>query len=745
MAHSQQALAHHRQVMDMQQNMAQNMASMMSNMTPTVVQQTPQQPQIAWQTVSPQLQIANQQGVQQQQRITYGTASPQPQVGQQQPQITHQQGVQQQHQIAYQPASPQGQVVQHGLPQQPQIAYRNASSTVPQQQRPASVSPMNLQPQSQYPQDIYQQPQQSHGSASQFPQTSTTNPGMSQPQSLIQQYPQQASNVQSPQAQQLAQRPSQPSSQDDRFDALDEQRKRDLENMNRAGAQISQRLRDIEQFNSRAQSDQEAKDREVRRLQEQLAAVNRQRFEDSERNSQQLAELVRSQAASPPNQTPAFDMSALQKVIRETQARQLSAADIERVIEEQVSKRLSGMATKADIQNAGAQMQSALSQVPAGLNEQQVQQAVNRELNNVMQSVADRVNQQRRLAGQMPQDIPPAQRPQSHVHTELVIEELPDDDDDVEVHRAAGHDSTSHVTLPVTQLQGTVPYLPPGVSTASAAPIVPGQRSLSTQNPGAGSQQRALEASSAQQNVPQRSLTLMERPGTQSQTVSSRPQSAALEAPPAPSNVLGSAQALVNRPVVTPTADSTYRPNAPHPSLAPRQIQVATPQRQLEAAPLPVQQLQVATPQLAFSQNQGAIQGATQPRRIQAAMPQTQLEAAPTPLQQHGLAARPAIQHAQGSAHMAGQPRHIEAAASHHQRQLEAAPVSSQQFQIAGTPYVGPQYRGVAQDNPQQRQIEANASLRQLEAPTTNLADVSTRGNELVHQSRDIARNLPRK
>jgi hypothetical protein len=59
------------------------------------------------------------------------------------------------------------------------------------------------------------------------------------------------------------------------------------------------------------------------------------------------------------------------------------------------------MATKADIQDAGVQMQHALSQVPAGLNGAHVQQAVNRELNNVMQDVANRVNQQRRIAGRV--------------------------------------------------------------------------------------------------------------------------------------------------------------------------------------------------------------------------------------------------------------------------------------------------------------------------------------------------------
>jgi hypothetical protein len=217
-------------------------------------------------------------------------------------------------------------------------------------------------------------------------------------------------------------------SHDRRYSELERQRNQDIENMNCAGADINKRLRELEQSGARVKSEHEAKDREVRRLQEQLAAVERQRRQDAERNSQQLAELVRSQAASPSAQAPAFDMSALQRVIRETQTQQLSAQDIKRVIEEQVSKRLAGMATKADIQNAGAQMQTALSQVPAGLNEEQVQQAVNRELNSVMQDVASRVNQQGRISGQMQQSPQPWETPQGRVQTEFVIEEIPDED-----------------------------------------------------------------------------------------------------------------------------------------------------------------------------------------------------------------------------------------------------------------------------------------------------------------------------
>lgn len=113
-----------------------------------------------------------------------------------------------------------------------------------------------------------------------------------------------------------------------------------------------------------------------------------------------MAEIVRSQATTP---AVAFDISALQRVIEETKAQQLSSRDIERVIEEQVTKRLAGMATKADIQDARVKMQTALSAAPHGLSEAQVQNAVNRELNNVLEDFARRVRHQRGVPPQWPQ------------------------------------------------------------------------------------------------------------------------------------------------------------------------------------------------------------------------------------------------------------------------------------------------------------------------------------------------------
>jgi hypothetical protein len=373
--HSQQALAHHQQAM----NMHQNVALSISNMTP-IMQQAPQ-PQITYQSMSPQLQLVFQQNLLQ-------TTSQQPQ-------------------LAYSPAL--------SISQQSQSPLLVAHQQLQTHHGSSPTSPMATQHQLHYPQNIYQQSQS----------LQSPHPQVSQQAPLAQQSFQPPLYGGLPQGQQAIQQQSFQESHDRRYSKTERQRNQDIYNMNCAGAEINKRLRDLEQSRARVQSDREAKDREVRQLQEQLVAVERQRRQDAECNNQQLAELVRLQATSPTAQAPAFDMSALQKVIRETQTQQLSAQDVERVIEEQVSKRLAGMATKADIQNAGAQMQIALSQVPVGLSGEQVQQAVNQELDNVMQDVAKRVNHQRRIAEQGQQDPQCWQRLQDHVQTEFVIEELP--------------------------------------------------------------------------------------------------------------------------------------------------------------------------------------------------------------------------------------------------------------------------------------------------------------------------------
>jgi hypothetical protein len=576
MNHSQQALAHHQQAMYMRHNVA----TAMSNMS-QVMQQTPQ-PQITYQGMSPQPQPIYQQNV-----------------------LQH---TSQQHQIAYQPELSVGSQLQSPLStaqyQQQQYSQQQAYHGSP------PTSPAASQPQLQYPQSIYQQiqsPQSAHAYAPQ--QASQQAP---QQTTHAQQTPQSPYNSGVPQSQQAIQQEP----QDHRFSELERQRTQDIENMNRAGAEINKRLRELELNKTSVQSSHEAKDQEVRRLQEQLAAVERQRRQDAERNSQQLAELIRSQAASPSAPTPAFDMSALERVIRETHTQQLSAHDIELVIEEQVSKRLSGMATKADIQNAGAQMQNALSQVPAGLNEEQVQQAVNRELNSVIQDVANRVNQQRRVEWERQLDPQLWQTPQQHVQTEFVIEELPEEI--TVIHPRGAADEAKHqsaLSLAGNQNMGSR-YTPEagqhevGYPTSAHNEVQPtSQTAPAPIQYSGGSQHAAIEASHPQ--VP------AEVPQQAHMPASSIPNSynhAAIEAP----------QMAPHNPGTTLTATNSLVPAATGPGSA---LVPATSSTQYDLA-----QFQ---PQYAAAQPAQTYEWATSSANpIGAARPQGQLKAAPAQMPQ---------------------------------------------------------------------------------------------------------------
>jgi hypothetical protein len=514
------------------------------------------------------------------------------------------------------------------------------------QHTPAMTSPMAVQPQLQYPHNMYQQTQSQQSTSLQIPTVQSPHPQALQHQPLVQGRPQIKFTEQPSQSQEMVQQRPQHNDHGDRFQDLEKQRKKDLESMNREGSAINKRLHELERSKARAQDDQQAKDREVRKLQEQLTSVERQSRQDAERNSQQLSDLKRSQATSPPVQTPAFDMSDLQKAIRETQPQQLSAQDIERVIEERVNGRLPGMATKADIQKAGVQMQNALSQAPAGLNEAQVQQAVNRELNNVMQDVANRVNQQRRIAGQGHQAPQPGQVPQSRVQTEFMIEELPDKGP-AKQPRNAGNNSSTQRALPSTGYHNTGSTMAPtagsdvGPVTATVANEV---RQAPLQRPGATMQPpnrpqyaaiepvqlrtpqpRAIQASPVASVAPVGALALLDRsvPAT---TVC--PGSSNALTLPATStqqrNVayvhlqLATAQPTPTHGWSMPPSDPAQQPTAP-----------SVPQRQLEAASRSTQDLGIAKAQHARSSNQGAAQIAAQPRQIEAASSQRQLEASP--------------------------------------------------------------------------------------------------------------------
>jgi hypothetical protein len=349
-------------------------------------------------------------------------------------------------------------------------------------------------------------------------------------------------------------------------------------------------------------------------------------------------------------------MSALQKVIRETQTQQLSAQDIERVIEEQVSKRLAGMAIKADIQNAGAQMQIALSQVPVGLSGEQVQQAVNRELNDVMQDVAKRVNHRRRIAGQGQQDPQSWQRLQDHVQTEFVIEELPNENTVVQPHGVADTAIPQRALLSAGH-QGTVRTTALGAmqhgknhpaTTPNEPQLMTSQRPTAADQSPDGSQYAAIEAGPSRGSN-QASLQIYTPTST---TLENTRHGVAMEALPMSPMVPGNALAPINRsgPSTSGNAGMPYvsgqqqydtaqvqsqlaAQTAPTPEWGvshPRPMDAARPQRQLEAAPDSSLGLEIAVPRSGHSSHGTTMQAATQAQQIAGLAPQRQLEAPPS-------------------------------------------------------------------------------------------------------------------
>jgi hypothetical protein len=320
-------------------------------------------------------------------------------------------------------------------------------------------------------------------------------------------------------------------------------------------------------------------------------------------------------------------MSALQKVIRETQTQQLSVQDIERVIEEQVSKRLAGMATKADIQNAGAQMQTALSQVPAGLNEEQVQQAVNRELNSVMQDVANRVKQQRRIAGKGQQDPRIWQTPRDHVQTEFVVEELPDEVTVMHPHGAT-KEAKSQSALPPAGNQDPGSRFAPGAGQYGTAYPTSVYNEVQSTSQGAltagqyagGSQYTAVEGGRQQAAV-----EVSQQPHVPVSSIPDSHRHAAIEAPPMAPNIPGTALAPANSflPTGAGNAAMPYASSAQQYGATPGQLQFAT------AQSAPAHEWAASPSNLVGAAgSQGQLEApAVQMQQIAGAAPQLQLEA----------------------------------------------------------------------------------------------------------------------
>lgn len=275
-------------------------------------------------------------------------------------------------------------------------------------------------------------------------------------------------------------------------------------------------------------------DAELRSLREQNAKMASQRLADAERHSQQLAAALAKQASSshntlsapPPAPQPAFDVSAMQKVIKETQAQQLSKADVEAVVRDSFAS-LGHLATKQDIEAAGGRLQGVLEGMPRGASEGSVSRAVDDGLQRAIEGRAERLQgalvaqqEARMLEGRRDQAMP-WQQDSGRIGTDFVIEEIDQEGNVVPAMGALAPAPPSHGSRRArsgppprpspaqARLTGPPPGRPPTPARQSSRAAQPIQ-----QCPIPGVPQRQLPAPPAGPPAPAKQLTYPTQPAT---------------------------------------------------------------------------------------------------------------------------------------------------------------------------------------------------------------------------------------
>nr|OQO25006.1 hypothetical protein B0A51_06855 [Rachicladosporium sp. CCFEE 5018] len=452
---------------------------------------------------------------------------------------------------------PQQQIAYHSsstslAPVQQQIAYRSSSYSLPPlQQQPAQIH---------YTQNVFHRV-----------------PPQSQPQQL------QVSSQQ---------RIAGP---DERFQAIKETRANDMRNINEQGAAMKTAMRGLEQQveDLTAQKRQDdSSQRQIRDLQDQIAGSARRQLVDARRHDAEMEELRRNQRSAPQPQAPALDMDALRKVILETQAKQISAADVQRAVEEAVAQRLVGVARREDLEAASSSMQKALGKVPQGASEEQVQNAFGKEVNKIVERVE---RHQRREVEAAP---PPQQQPWARPQPEFTIEEIDDDEP-----AAVPAQAYQPANVPVQRHQPSYQPAQPRVSAPTQVQYVPQPVTIARTRAPVSTQPRLQGAPGPQANQTTIPIQAPELSNTVSRT-KKPPQPSPAPAAPAAPNAVSRNVSAPQAPGITsaPIGDSTstrqpvpatsqmqlmVHQAAPVVSSAPQSGSVARSKKPRDAAPPP--------------------------------------------------------------------------------------------------------------------------------------------------------------
>ncbi|KAK4953702.1 hypothetical protein LTR10_008306 [Elasticomyces elasticus] len=193
-------------------------------------------------------------------------------------------------------------------------------------------------------------------------------------------------------------------------------------------------------------------DQRIRDLQQRLDSERRERLEQERKHADELAAA---QAAPTPQPVPAFDLSALQKVLDELRTNSLNRDDVRKLVEETTARQLGGVARAEDLASSVALFQQALSNMPASVTTVDLR----RTLEGVIEGVMHRSQQNQARPLPAIEQRPPHQ-PQpweqqgsaAPLQTEWTVEELPNEQ---QYAPAPDHTHAQAVQSPGAQL-----YLP---------------------------------------------------------------------------------------------------------------------------------------------------------------------------------------------------------------------------------------------------------------------------------------------
>ncbi|TKA62851.1 hypothetical protein B0A55_11667 [Friedmanniomyces simplex] len=212
----------------------------------------------------------------------------------------------------------------------------------------------------------------------------------------------------------------------------EEREKKDLEVaklQSKLNAEREKKDRELATVQSRLEAEREKKEIELATMQSRLDAERLEKLDQERKYSQQLAAFA--DKAATPQPTPMIDLSPLQTVLAELSAQRLQKSDIATLVEDTMVRQLRGVARAEDLASSTSKVQKALNKLPASATAADVQKAVERGIDDVMQKASGSQGRRQQAAIEAKPSYQPnpwdQQASQSRVTTEYTVEEIPDD------------------------------------------------------------------------------------------------------------------------------------------------------------------------------------------------------------------------------------------------------------------------------------------------------------------------------